>query len=35
MPVVDEEKKLQGIIAVTDVIRALLTAHKLGEKSGA
>ena len=33
MPVVDEGKKVQGIITVTDVMRALLVAYKLTEKS--
>jgi len=33
LPVVDEEKKVQGIATVTDVMRALLVAYKLTEKS--
>ena len=35
LPVVDEEKKLRGIVTVTDVMRALLSAYELAEKSGA
>jgi len=35
LPVVDEQKKLRGIVTVTDVIRALLSAYKLNEKSSA
>ncbi|MGB2865956.1 MAG: CBS domain-containing protein [Sedimentisphaerales bacterium] len=35
LPVVDEEKKLRGIVTVTDVMRALLRAYELNEKSGA
>jgi CBS domain-containing protein len=33
LPVVDKEKKLRGIITVTDVMRALLGAYELIEKS--
>jgi CBS domain-containing protein len=33
LPVVDKEKKLLGIITVTDVLRALLSAYKLVEQS--
>jgi len=32
LPVVDEEKKLRGIVTVTDVMRALLGAYELAEK---
>jgi len=35
LPVVDEEKKLRGIVTVTNVMRALLRAYELNEKSGA
>ena len=35
LPVVDEQKKLRGIVTVTDVMRALLSAYELAEKSGA
>jgi acetoin utilization protein AcuB len=35
LPVVDEEKKLRGIVTVTDIMRALLGAYELTEKSGA
>ena len=35
LPVVDEEKKLRGIVTMTDVMRALLGAYELAEKSGA
>jgi CBS domain-containing protein len=35
LPVVDKEKKLRGIITVTDVMRALLNAYELIEKSTA
>jgi CBS domain-containing membrane protein len=35
LPVVDEEKKLRGIVTVTNVMRALLGAYELAEKSGA
>jgi len=35
LPVVDEEKKLRGIVTVTDVMRALLRIYQLNEKSGA
>jgi len=35
LPVVDKEKKLLGIITVTDIMRALLGAYELTEKSGA
>jgi len=35
LPVVDKEKKLRGIITVTDVLRALLGAYELAEKSSA
>jgi len=35
LPVVDEEKKLRGIVTVTDVMRALLGAYELAEKSEA
>jgi CBS domain-containing protein len=35
LPVVDKEKKLLGIITVTDVMRALLGAYKLTGKSDA
>jgi CBS domain-containing membrane protein len=35
LPVVDEEKKLRGMVTVTDVMRALLRAYELNEKSGA
>jgi CBS domain-containing protein len=34
LPVVDEEKKLRGIITVTDVMRTLLATYELAEKSG-
>jgi CBS domain-containing protein len=33
LPVVDEETKLQGIITVTDIMRALLGAYEPAEKS--
>lgn len=33
LPVVDEGKKLRGIITVTNVMRALLTAYELAKKS--
>jgi len=33
LPVVDEEKKVLGIVTVTDVMRVLLVAYKLTEKS--
>jgi CBS domain-containing protein len=33
--VVDEEKRLRGIVTVTNVMRALLGAYELAEKSGA
>jgi len=33
LPVVDEQKKLRGIVTVSDVIRALLSTYKLAEKS--
>jgi len=33
LPVVEEEKKLRGIVTVTDVMRALLGAYELAEKS--
>ena len=33
LPVVDEEKTLRGIITVTDIMRALLIAYRLVEKS--
>ena len=33
LPVVDEEKKLQGLITVTDLMRALLAAYKLTERA--
>jgi acetoin utilization protein AcuB len=33
LPVVDEEEKLKGIFTVTDVMRALLAAYRLTEKS--
>lgn len=35
LPVVDKEKKLRGMITVTDVMRALLGAYELAEKAGA
>jgi CBS domain-containing protein len=35
LPVIDEEKKLRGIVTVSDVMRALLSAYELAEKSGA
>lgn len=35
LPVVDEEKKLRGIVTVSDVMRALFSAYELAEKSGA
>jgi CBS domain-containing protein len=35
LPVVDEEKRLRGIVTVTNVMRALLGAYELAEKSGA
>ena len=35
LPVVDEEKKLRGIVTVSDVMRALLCVYELFEKSGA
>ena len=35
LPVVDEEKKLRGIVTVTNVMQALLRAYELNEKSGA
>ena len=34
LPVVDEDKKLQGIITVTDIMRALLSVYEIFEKSG-
>jgi CBS domain-containing protein len=33
LPVVDEHKKLLGIITVTDIMRALLAVFKLFEKA--
>ncbi|MCH7557121.1 MAG: CBS domain-containing protein [Planctomycetes bacterium] len=33
LPVVDDEKKLRGIVTATDVMRGLLAAYKLTEKS--
>jgi acetoin utilization protein AcuB len=33
LPVVDEEKKLRGIVTATDVMRGLLAAYKLTAKS--
>jgi acetoin utilization protein AcuB len=35
LPVVDDEKKLRGIVTVADVMRALLGVYELFEKSGA
>ncbi|MHC4573718.1 MAG: CBS domain-containing protein [Planctomycetota bacterium] len=35
LPVVDEEKKVCGIVTVTDVMRALLAAYELSDKSRA
>ena len=35
LPVVNEEKKLRGIVTVTDIMRALLGAYELAEKSEA
>jgi acetoin utilization protein AcuB len=35
LPVVDDEKKLRGIVTVADVMRALLSVYELFEKSGA
>ncbi|MHC4324115.1 MAG: CBS domain-containing protein [Planctomycetota bacterium] len=35
LPVVDKDKKLRGIVTVTDVMRALLGAYELVEKSWA
>jgi len=34
LPVVDDEKKLLGIVTVTDVMRALLSAYQIVAKSG-
>ncbi len=34
LPVVDEEKKLLGIVTVTDVMRGLLAAYRLFDKTG-
>ncbi len=33
LPVTDEDKKLVGIVTVTDVMRGLLAAYRLFEKS--
>jgi CBS domain-containing protein len=33
LPVVDDDKKLQGIVTVTDIMRALLSVYELFEKS--
>jgi CBS domain-containing protein len=33
LPVVDEEKKLLGIITITDVMKTLLGAYEADEKS--
>jgi CBS domain-containing protein len=35
LPVIDEEKKLRGIVTVTDVTRALLGAYEFAGKSEA
>jgi CBS domain-containing protein len=35
LPVVDEDKKLRGIITVTDIMRTLLSVYELFEKAGA
>jgi CBS-domain-containing membrane protein len=35
LPVVDEEENFVGILTVNDVMRALLTAYELSEKSQA
>ena len=35
LPVVDEDKKLRGIVTVTDIMRALLSVYELFEKTGA
>jgi acetoin utilization protein AcuB len=35
LPVVDEDKKLRGIVTVTDIMRALLRVYELFEKSEA
>jgi len=35
MPVVDEEKKILGIVTVSDVLRTMLAAYRLTEKSQA
>jgi CBS domain-containing protein len=35
LPVVDEKRKLRGIVTETDVLRALLGGYELAEKSGA
>ena len=35
LPVVDEDKKLRGIVTVTDIMRALLNVYELFEKTGA
>ena len=35
LPVVDEEKNLLGIVTVTDVMRGLLAAYRLFDKTGA
>jgi len=34
LPVVDEDKKLRGIVTVTDIMRALLRVYELFEKTG-
>ena len=34
LPVVDEEKKLRGIVTVTDIMRALLGVYEQFEKTG-
>jgi CBS domain-containing protein len=35
LPVVDEDKKLRGMVTVTDIMRALLSVYELFEKTGA
>jgi CBS domain-containing protein len=35
LPVVDEDKKLQGIVTVTDIMRALFRVYERFEKTGA
>jgi len=34
LPVIDEQKNLRGIVTVTDLMRALLSAYEPAEKAG-